>query len=108
MTVMLSMTSCTTGFYEMNTNPNQVTGEQMEVNNYRTGSKIRNLQNLVIPVQEHMYQFNESLSGGPFAGYIASTGTHGLHASRPSTHPTTGANGLSPMSCPRPTPRTGE
>ena len=52
MTVMLSMTSCTTGFYEMNTNPNQVTGEQMEVNNYRTGSKIRNLQNLVIPVQE--------------------------------------------------------
>ena len=39
MTVMLSMTSCTTGFYEMNTNPNQVTGEQMEVNNYRTGSR---------------------------------------------------------------------
>lgn len=67
------LSSCTIGFEEMNTNPNQVTGDQMEVNNYRTGSKIRNLQNLVIPVQEHMYQFNESLSGGPFAGYIAST-----------------------------------
>lgn len=71
--VMILLTSCTVGFEEMNTNPNQVTGDQMEVNNYRTGAKIRNLQNLVIPVQEHMYQFNESLSGGPFAGYVAST-----------------------------------
>lgn len=70
---LLPITSCTLGFEKMNTNPNQVTGEQMKVNNYRTGTKILNLQNLVIPVQEHMYQFNESLSGGPFAGYIAST-----------------------------------
>ncbi len=71
--ILLMLQSCTAGFIEMNTNPNQVTGEQMEVNNYRTGTKILNLQNLVIPVQEHMYQFNESLSGGPFAGYIGST-----------------------------------
>ena len=27
----------------------------------------------MIPVQEHMYQFNESLSGGPFGGYIGAT-----------------------------------
>ena len=67
------LTSCTANFLEMNTNPNQVTGEQMEVNNYRTGTKVLNLQNLVVPVQEHMYQFNESLSGGPFGGYIGST-----------------------------------
>ena len=66
-------TSCTASFLEMNTNPNQVTDEQMEANNYRTGTKVLGLQNLVVPVQEHMYQFNESLSGGPFAGYVGST-----------------------------------
>lgn len=70
---VLLCSSCTESFLEMNTNPNQVTAEQMEVKNYRTGTKVLNLQSLVIPVQEHMYQFNESLSGGPFGGYIGST-----------------------------------
>jgi len=65
--------SCTAHFEDLNTNPNQVTADQMEVKNYRTGTKVLNLQNLVIPIQEHMYQFNESLSGGPFGGYIGST-----------------------------------
>lgn len=64
---------CTDRFKDLNTNPNQVTAKQMEVKNYRTGTKVTNLQNLVIPVEEHIYQFNESLSGGPFAGYIGST-----------------------------------
>lgn len=45
----------------------------MEANNYRVGTKIVSMQSLVIPVEEHMYQFNESLTGGPFAGYIGST-----------------------------------
>lgn len=70
---MLSMVSCTADFADYNTNPNQVTAEQMNALNYRTGTKVLALQNLVIPVEEHMYQFNESLSGGPFAGYIGST-----------------------------------
>ena len=65
--------SCTAHFEDLNTNPNQVTADQMEVKNYRTGTKVLNLQNLVIPIQEHMYQFNESLSGGPFGGYIGAT-----------------------------------
>lgn len=70
---MLMLSGCTGQFEEYNTNPNQVTGEQMEVKNYRTGTKVLNMQNLVVPVEEHIYQFNESLSGGPFAGYIGST-----------------------------------
>ena len=65
--------SCTDRFEQYNTNPNQVTAAQMEVKNYRTGTKILSMENLVIPVEEHLYQFNESLSGGPFAGYIGST-----------------------------------
>ena len=67
------LTGCTGAFLEMNTNPNQVTAGQMEAKNYRTGTKVLNLQSLVIPVEEHMYQFNESLTGGPFGGYIGST-----------------------------------
>ncbi len=70
---IFTLISCTDRFERLNTNPNQVTGDQMEVMNYRTGTKVTNLQNLVIPVEEHIYQFNESLSGGPFAGYVGST-----------------------------------
>lgn len=65
--------SCTSRFEKLNTDPNQVTAGQMEANNYRVGTKIVSMQSLVIPVEEHMYQFNESLTGGPFAGYIGST-----------------------------------
>lgn len=69
----LVLGSCTERFDRLNTNPNQVTAEQMEANNYRVGTKVITMQSLVVPVQEHMYQFNESLSGGPFGGYIGST-----------------------------------
>lgn len=68
-----ALVGCTDRFEDLNTNPNQVTAEQMEAKNYRVGSKVLSLQSLVIPVQEHMYQFNESLTGGPFGGYIGST-----------------------------------
>lgn len=70
---IFTLISCTDRFERLNTNPNQVTADQMEVMNYRTGTKVTNLQNLVIPTEEHIYQFVESLSGGPYAGYIGST-----------------------------------
>ena len=71
--VLLGLGACTGDFEDYNRNPNQVTEDQMEALNYKTGTKVRTLQGLVIPVQEHMYQFNESLAGGPFAGYIGAT-----------------------------------
>ena len=71
--VLLCLQSCTNLYEEMNRDPNQVTDEQMNVMNYRVGTKIRTLQGLVVPVEEHMYQFNESLSGGPLGGYIGAT-----------------------------------
>ena len=64
---------CTGDFENMNRNPNQVTDDQMDVMNYKVGTAITSLESLVVPVQEHMYQFNECLSGGPFAGYIGAT-----------------------------------
>ena len=71
--VLLGLQSCTNFYEDMNRDPNQVTDEQMDVMNYRVGTKIRTLQGLVVPVEEHMYQFNESLSGGPLGGYIGAT-----------------------------------
>lgn len=73
LSVVLLSAGCTSDFEDINRNPNQVTGEQMDVMNYKTGTKVKALQSLVVPVQEHMYQFNESLSGGPFGGYIGAT-----------------------------------
>ena len=70
---LLGLAACTGDFEDINRNPNQVTEEQMDALNYKTGTKFKSLQSLVIPVQEHMYQFNESLSGGPFGGYIGAT-----------------------------------
>ena len=95
--------SCTSRFEMLNTNPNQVTAEQMEANNYRVGTKIVSMQSLVIPVEEHMYQFNESLTGGPFAGYIGSTVDTWLTR----FELLTGGHGRSPMSSQSSTRRTG-
>ena len=53
----LTIGSCTDRFEKLNTNPNQVTSGQMEAKNYRTGTKVLALQSLVVPVEEHQYQF---------------------------------------------------
>ncbi len=71
--VLLIIGSCTSDFENINKNPNEVTDDQLQALNYKIGTNIKMLQSLVIPVEEHMYQFNESLSGGPNAGYIGAT-----------------------------------
>jgi len=64
---------CTSDFDEINRNPAEATNEELQRENYKIGTNIRGLQNLVVPVQEHRYQFNESLTGNPFAGYMGET-----------------------------------
>jgi hypothetical protein len=71
--LLLSIAGCTGDFENINRNPNEVTEDEIQRENYKVGANIRGLQSLVIPVQEHMYQFNESLSGTPFAGYMGDT-----------------------------------
>lgn len=73
LTALIGLGGCTGDFEDMNRNPNQVTDDQMDVMNYKVGTAITSLESLVVPVQEHMSQFNECLSGGPFAGYIGAT-----------------------------------
>lgn len=70
---LIALWACTGDFADINRNPNEVTDEQMQANNYKVGTNIKSLQSLVIPTQEHMYQFLESLCGGPFGGYIGAT-----------------------------------
>ena len=71
--MLLGMAACTGDFADINRNPNEVTDEQLQANNYKIGTNLKTLQGLVVPTQEHMYQFLESLVGGPYAGYIGAT-----------------------------------
>jgi hypothetical protein len=64
---------CTGDFDKINRNPAQATYDELQRENYIIGTNIRGLQNLVVPVQEHRYQFNESLTGNSFAGYMEAT-----------------------------------
>lgn len=63
-------TACTGNFDKINSKDYQVTKEEQERENYNLGSTLRGLQGLVVPTQEHSYQFIEALAGGPFAGYF--------------------------------------
>lgn len=65
--------SCLDNFDEYNHNPNETTDEELKRDNYNVGSKLLQLQNEVIPTEEHLYQFTEILAGDAFGGYAEST-----------------------------------
>ncbi|WP_279069134.1 SusD/RagB family nutrient-binding outer membrane lipoprotein [Alistipes timonensis] len=65
--------SCTGDFERINTNPDQVTPGQTEVDYYNVGSKIKVLQGLVVDTQEHLHQFYELMVGCAFGGYAGET-----------------------------------
>ena len=60
---LFGLAACTGDFEDINRNPNQVTDDQMDALNYKTGTKFKALQSLVIPVQEHMYRSEERRVG---------------------------------------------
>lgn len=65
--------SCIGKFDEYNHNPNEITNEEMERDNYNVGAKLLQLQNSVIPTEEHLNQFTEILAGMAFGGYSEAT-----------------------------------
>lgn len=71
--LLLSLFGCTGNFDEVNRNPNEVSEDEIQRGNYKTGSNLRGLIGLVVPAQEHMYQFNELLVGGSYGGYAEGT-----------------------------------
>ena len=71
--VLLGTTACTGDFADINRNPNEVTDEQLQANNYKIGTNLTTLQGLVVPTEEHRFQFVESIVGCPYAGYNGKT-----------------------------------
>jgi len=61
--------ACTGDFEEYNHNPNETTDGELERDNYNVGAKLLQLQNEVVPSQEHLYQFTEILAGMAYGGY---------------------------------------
>lgn len=70
---LCALASCTGNFDEVNRNPNEVTEDEIQRENYKTGANIKGLISLVVPAEEHIYQFNELLVGCSFAGYAEGT-----------------------------------
>ena len=66
-----SLTACTDGYLDFNTNPYEVTGEEMKRDGYLVRAALTGMQGWVIPTDVNCNQFTETLVGGPFSGYIA-------------------------------------
>lgn len=64
---------CLENFDEYNHNPNEATDGELERDKYDVGSKLAQLQSMVIPTGEHLYQFTEILAGDGYGGYAEST-----------------------------------
>ena len=71
--VVTVASSCLSNFDEYNRNPNETTDGELERDNYNVGAKLLQLQNGVIPTEEHLYQFTEILAGDAYGGYAEST-----------------------------------
>ena len=67
--LMTAAGACTGNLEEYNHNPNETTDSELERDNYNVGAKLLQLQNEVIPSEEHLYQFTEILTGMAYGGY---------------------------------------
>lgn len=65
--------ACTDNFDKINQKDYQVDKEELGREGYNVGASLKGLQGLVIPTEEHLYQFVEALGAGAFAGYIGCT-----------------------------------
>lgn len=73
LTTLAVLTSCIDNFADINRNPYEVDKEELGREGYNIGSTLKGMQALVIPSQEHLYQFAECLAAQPFAGYTGAT-----------------------------------
>lgn len=71
------LVSCTAGFEEMNTNPNEATEDQLDWDNARTGANFLQMQQNVLVVAQSgtgigtdRYQTVEIMGGDGFVGYF--------------------------------------
>ena len=63
-----SLTSCFED--DVNRSMYEADADEMQRENYVVGATLRGMQGLVIPTQEHLYQFMDAMAGGSYGGYM--------------------------------------
>ena len=71
--LLVTGAACTDNFDKINRKDYQVDKEELGREGYNVGASLKGLQGLVIPTEEHLYQFIEPLAAGAFAGYFSTT-----------------------------------
>ncbi|WP_421918775.1 RagB/SusD family nutrient uptake outer membrane protein [Marinifilum sp.] len=69
--LVLGVVSCTSKFEDYNTDPYDVTSEQLQYDAYSLRSALVAMQGYVIPVDVNLCQFTDCLLGGSFGGYLS-------------------------------------
>lgn len=70
------ISSCTAGYEDMNTNPDKVTDDMLDMDNLRTGGAVSAMQIDVIPCSDegaNAYQRAQNLVGDIFSGYMSAS-----------------------------------
>lgn len=71
--LLVSGYACTDNFDKINRLQYQVDKEEMGREGYDVGASLKGMQGLVVPTEEHLYQFIEPLAAGAFSGYMGCT-----------------------------------
>ena len=68
LTLMLWTGSCID--MDINRNPYETTQDELMRENHIIGSSLKSMEALVVPTQEHLYQFVEAMCGGAYGRYL--------------------------------------
>lgn len=82
---MAFIQSCTANYEKINTNPYEVTKEQMNYDSYNSASALAAMEGFVVPLDVNLHQFIECLLGGSYGGYLADS-NNGFNAGKFSTY----------------------
>lgn len=83
--LIIIIAGCTANYEEYNTNPYNVTKEQMEADGYNVSAALVGLQGWVLPTSVNTFQFTDCLLGGSYGGYLADSNS-GFNAGKFSTY----------------------
>lgn len=71
----LAGTACTANYMDINSNPYEVSRDQMEADGYGLGAAINGMAGVVISTDVNTAQLTDNLLGGPLGGYFADSGS---------------------------------
>jgi hypothetical protein len=83
--VLACAAACTKDYEEYNTNPYDVTKDQLQADGYNVSAALVGLQGWVVPTNVNTFQFTECLLGGTYGGYFADSNS-GFNAGKFSTY----------------------